>query len=115
LARDLRSACTSGTIFAAVHSLSRLAKKVKTMVRIDYSARAGLFPPKRRSVRGHLVGSMWFNSAAEAIRFAIEELPAEVLLGTYLRVDHDKVYGDAIRKLYENAGYPLDRRAKSAA
>jgi hypothetical protein len=85
------------------------------MVSIDYGARAGLFPPRRRSVRGHLVGYKWFDTAAEAIRFAIEDLPGDVLLGTYLQVNREKFYGDGIRKLYEHEAYPRNWRVKPGA
>lgn len=51
-----------------------------------------------------------FARAAYAIRFAIEELPAELLPKTCLRVDELVFDSDGIRKLYENEGYPFIRR-----
>ena len=46
----------------------------------------------------------------DAIRFAIEELPADQLIGAYLQVDEERYDGKAIRRLYESADYPMPRR-----
>jgi hypothetical protein len=51
-----------------------------------------------------------FDSGAEAIRFAIEELPSDVLFGTVLEVDEQRFDAAQIRKLYESKAYPLQRR-----
>jgi hypothetical protein len=47
-----------------------------------------------------------FNTAAEAVRFAIEEIPAAVLLGAYLEVDEARFGVQEIRYLYDSAAYP---------
>ena len=52
-----------------------------------------------------------FARAADAIRFAIEELPPELLLAAQLKVTEERFDGDGIRRLYESADYPLARRA----
>ena len=59
------------------------------------------------------VGYKRFKSATEAIRFPMEELPSELLLGAYLEVDEDRFDGSAIRQLYESEAYPLKRHRKS--
>jgi hypothetical protein len=46
-----------------------------------------------------------------AIRFAIGELPPEVLLGVIPEVDGERYRGDEIRFLYESPDYLLPRRA----
>ena len=56
-----------------------------------------------------------FARAAYAIRFAIEELPADLLLETCLRVDEQTFDGDGIRKLYESESYPFIRRTPTWA
>ena len=38
-------------------------------------------------------------------------MPPVLLLGTVLEVDEERFDGDAIRKLYDSAEYPLTRKA----
>jgi hypothetical protein len=76
----------------------------------DYSTEAELFPTGNRKGRHQALGYKRFARAADAIRFAIEELPANLLSGTYLEVDELRYEGNEIRRLYDSVGYPLVRR-----
>ncbi|ASY55400.1 hypothetical protein SS05631_c04440 [Sinorhizobium sp. CCBAU 05631] len=51
-----------------------------------------------------------FESAAEAIRFAIEDMPVAMLRGSVLEVDEARYDGQQMRRLYEADAYPLPRR-----
>ena len=77
----------------------------------DYGAEAEMFSPMSRKARRQPLGYRRFARAAEAIRFAIEELSPQLLVGTYLEVAEHRYEGQQIRRLYESTGYPLDRRA----
>jgi hypothetical protein len=80
----------------------------------DYSAEAELFPSGFRASRTQSVGYKRFARAADAIRFAIEDLPAESLIGASLEVGEDRFDAQGIRRLYEHTGYPWDRREPAA-
>ena len=74
---------------------------------------AELFPTRSRKPRRNPMTYKRFDTAAAAVRFAIEELPSDLLLGAYLQVDDDRFGSEGIRKLYDSAQYPLKRRAVS--
>ena len=75
----------------------------------NYNAPAELFPARGRTGSRRPMSHRRFDTAALAIRFAIEELPAPMLLEAYLQVEDDRFDSEQIRVLYENAAYPLAR------
>jgi len=80
------------------------------MIEFDYTAAAELFATRKRIPRRQPLGYKRFPQAAQAIRFAIEDLPPELLTGVFLEVEEQRYTGDGIRRLYESADYPLTRR-----
>ena len=77
----------------------------------EYRNAAELFSVKSWKWKGRAVRYRRFPIAAEAIRFAIEDLPPQHLVGAYLEVEESRFDSDGIRRLYESADYPLKRRA----
>ena len=80
------------------------------MAEFDYAATAELFALRPRSPRREPSGYKRFEQAAQAVRFAIEELPRECLAGAFLEVDERRYGSEDIRRLYESEKYPLARR-----
>jgi hypothetical protein len=66
-----------------------------------------LFSVMKQKFRRSPLAYKRFAHAADAIRFAIEELPSQLLIGTYLEVDEERYQGKDIRRLYESVDYPL--------
>ncbi|MEA2930207.1 MAG: hypothetical protein QOG38_2635 [Hyphomicrobiales bacterium] len=84
------------------------------MSAFDFNTSAELFPTRGRKTRHIPTGYKRFNSAAEAVRFAVEVLPPESLVGAHMEVDEQRFDSAGIRRLYESAEYPLPRRAAAA-
>jgi hypothetical protein len=85
------------------------------MASFDYGAEAELFPSVARASRRQPVGYRRFASAAEALRFAIEELAPESLAGAALEVGDERFDCHDMRRLYEAPDFPLARRERKAA
>jgi Arc/MetJ-type ribon-helix-helix transcriptional regulator len=76
----------------------------------DYDSPAELFIPKRAGRRlRQPINYRRFATAAEAIRFAVEEFLAVRTLGAWMQVGDDRYDSDEICRLYESSGYPLRR------
>src|SRR5262249_23415247 len=78
-------------------------------VTFDYGIPAELFMGKRKGGARQPLRYRRFATAAEAIRFAIEELPAVRALGAWMQVGDQRFNGDDIQRLYESNDYPLAR------
>ena len=72
---------------------------------------AGAGRAKVRSVHRNAMTYRRFATGAEAIRFAIEDLPAEGLAATVLEIGGSRFHPGEIRNLYDSAAYPLHRPA----
>jgi hypothetical protein len=79
------------------------------MMKFDYETPAELFMAKRKGGSRQPLGYRRFGTAAEAIRFAVEELPAVRTLGAWLQVGDERYDVDDIQRLYESAEFPLKR------
>jgi len=80
-------------------------------VTFDYGIPAELFMAKRKGGPRQRLRDRRFATAAEAIRFAVEELPPLMLVGAFLQVEDERFNSDQIRELYQSTAYPLERLA----
>ena len=85
------------------------------MAAFDYGSEAELFPTRNSKSRAKPIGYRRFARAADAIRFAIEDLPRDLLTGAYLQVEDERFDCQGIRRLYEDAAYPLIRGIAATA
>jgi hypothetical protein len=85
------------------------------VVDFDYTAAAEIFITKRSGGSRGALDYRRFNSAAEAIRFAVEELPERRILGAFMQVGDLRFDADGIRSLYAHEDYPLQRCADAQA
>lgn len=85
------------------------------MAAFDYGSEAELFPTRNLKSRAKPIGYRRFSRAADAIRFAIEDMPRDRLAGAYLQVEDQRFDCHGIRRLYEDAAYPLVRSTAAMA
>ena len=78
----------------------------------DYCLPAELFMAKRKGGPRQRLGYRRFATAAEAIRFAVEDFPAVRALGAWMQVGDDRFDSEDIHRLYERNEYPLHRRSR---
>src|SRR3954447_522394 len=93
-------------------SLNRVRDQAQKQVRdlngFDYSAPAELYPSPIKKGRGRVTYKR-FGTPAEALQFAIEQIPSAVLLGADLEGDEARFGVAEIRYLYDSPAYPLKR------
>jgi len=80
----------------------------------DYRIEAALFFFKTPRAKCKSLVFRRFPRAAEAIRYAVEELAPAAFSSCSLEVDDQHFYGREIRPLYDSAAYPLRRRSIKA-
>ena len=85
-----------------------VGKQTHDLNGFDYDVSAELFMSRSRAAKRRPKYKR-FDTAAEAVRFVVEELPAAVLPGAYLLVAETRFGVEEIRCLYHSAGYPLPR------
>lgn len=76
----------------------------------DFSVEAELFAGRRAKHVRSAVQYKRFSHAADAVLFAVEELPPELLIGAFLEIDGERYGSDEIRRLYSRRDFPLSRR-----
>ena len=88
-------------------------KPMRDLTGFDYAASAELFLARSRAAKSRPKYKR-FDTAAEAVRFVVEELPAAVLPGAYLLVEEVRFGVEEVRHLYDSAGYPLARALETS-
>ena len=71
----------------------------------DYNAPAELFLAKR--TKGSRENYRRFATAAEAIRYAVEDLRTPRAFGAWLQVGDERFNSNEIQRLYQASEYPL--------
>ena len=87
-----------------------LGRREGEIMTFDYSLPAELFTAKRKGGPRQQLGYRRFATAAEAIRFAVEDFPAIRTLGAWMQVGDERFDIEEIHRLYESDNYPLRRR-----
>ena len=78
------------------------------MMTVDYNAAAEVYAIRQTGGKRHMTHRR-FPTTAEAVKFAVEELPANA--NVILEVDEDRFEAATIRQMYDAADYPLVRIA----
>ena len=79
-------------------------------VKFDYDTPAELFLAKRKGGTRQPLGYRRFSNAAEAIRFAVEDLPSVRTLGAWMQIGDERFDVDDIQRLYESTDFPKKKK-----
>lgn len=79
------------------------------MTGFDYMQPAELYASVSKKASRRPIQYRRFPSAAEAIRYALEQLPQDMLNGAVLEVGDERLEAAEIRRLYESEAFPLRR------
>ena len=97
-----------------VSAKNKRSSTMRPMRPFNFNTAAELFPAAIRKKKRAGFAYRRFGTAAEAVRFAMEELPADSLNGAYLQVEEARFDQSGIRTLYESEAFPLERRPRPA-
>src|SRR5450432_865652 len=97
----------------SIVALVSTKKQGSLTMAFSYNTAAELFPAAIRKKKRAGFAYRRFDTAAAAVQFAIEELPADSLNGAYLQVDEARFDQSGIRTLYESQDFPLPRRPRA--
>ena len=89
---------------------NQAAAQARSVSGFDYNASAELFPSRIKKGRTQMRYKR-FETAAEAIRFVVEDIAPPALLGAYLEVNETRFGVAEIHALYESPDFPLERSA----
>ena len=79
----------------------------------DYDAPAGVFTRGNGRMRGAAARYRRFPTAAEALRYAVEHVPASLHPAVVMEVDGEDFDHRAIRQLYDSPAFPLARESQA--
>ena len=68
----------------------------------DYGSPAELFTAKRKGAPRKRLGYRRFATAAEALRFAVEDFPAIRTIGAWMQVGDERFDSNEIHRLYDS-------------
>lgn len=91
---------------------ARWQAQTRDLSGFDFKATAELYPSRSRRARGPFTYKR-FNTAAEALRFAMEQMPSGALLGATLEVEEARYTEAEMRVLYDSPAFPLKRTDKT--
>jgi hypothetical protein len=78
---------------------------VPNAMSFDYSAPAEIFLAK--PIKGSRTKYRRFATAAEAIRYAVEDLRTPRAFGVWMQVGDERFNSDDIHRLYDEGDFPL--------
>lgn len=79
----------------------------------DFSEPAELYGGRTVGGRGASISYRRFETAADAIRYAVEELSGALGRASVLEVGGNRFGHMEIRRLYDSSAYPLPRRGEA--